>query len=94
MTLLQCFPVSLDGNGVYGSISNHIVGPNPTVSVYQLQGHTPYPFGTFDIVFENITIDDFSSPMERATIPWDASGDAVESAIESIFPNRLVNVPP
>jgi hypothetical protein len=70
------------------------LGPNPDVTVFQLQPHSPYPTGSFDLVFNNFSINDNdpqSSPL-RASIPWDASGDTVESLIEATFPDDLVNV--
>jgi hypothetical protein len=62
------------------------------VDVFQTQRHTPYPTGSYELVYENLTIDNQEFPSLRTPIPWDASGDIVETAIESMFPDDLVNV--
>jgi hypothetical protein len=95
MTALQCFPIALDGNHTLPpSLLITILGPNPAVEVFQSQSHTPYPTGSFELVYGNVSIDGIDFSSLRTSIPWDASGDVVETAIETLFPDDLVNVSP
>lgn len=50
--------------------------------------------GSFDLLFNDFPINDGNLPLSssRASIPWDASSDTVESLIEATFANDLVNV--
>ena len=68
------------------------IGSNPEINIYRYQEHSPYPSETFDLKIDNFLIDSNLYTSLSTPIPWDASGNTVETAIESLFPNNLVNV--